>query len=75
MSRTVVTHEIVRELVTQGDEPVRHGFDFAVDRRHACSMELHEIPEIAEEAAVAVERYRRPMFIVKYVDGGRREAE
>ena len=73
--RPVVADEVVRQFVAERDPPVRHGLHRAIRAVHAASVQLLEIPQIAEDAAVPVESDGGTLLVREDVDGRDREVE
>ena len=73
--RPVVADEVVRQFVAERDPPVRHGLHRAVWAVHAASVQLLEIPQIAENAAIPIECNCGTLLVREYVQRRHREVE
>lgn len=68
MLLAVVADQIVRQLVAQGDPPVRHGFHQAFRLIHAAAVQLLEEAQVAEDAAVLVESDCTALLVCENVE-------
>jgi hypothetical protein len=73
--RPVVADEVVRQLVAEGDPPVRHGFHRAVGAVHAARVQLLEVSQVAEDASISVESDCGTLLVREDVDGRDWEVE
>lgn len=67
---SVVSDKIMGQFVAQGDPPVGHCFHQTFRRSfQAAAVQLLEVAQVAEDAAVAVERYRGALLVGEDVEG------
>lgn len=75
MLRIMLFDQIVRQLMTYRDPPVRHGLYLSFSTTHLLHMQLFEISEVAEQRPVAVESYGGAGVVVENVESGGWEGE
>lgn len=65
----MIAHKIMRQLMTERNPPISHRLHLSLSRLHLRHMQLNEVAEIAEDAAVAIEGYRGAGLVVEDVEG------